>query len=270
MSALTTFYAKGSGDVNAHDGITIEFNGSKDVRRDVHHSIQSVSHSLESKTVTHNPKQAITGLKRKHPSDAGGATDAWNHIGVFWKSKAIQMGRKRKKAGNGKKVSPSFVHFVMEKTGIEQTDAIERLLKATQLASHHITHSDISFCGTKDKRGITLQQCCIRCPLNNPGESKENGVSLVVRNLCKAQTNRQLINAGIRIGNISLKSSPLRLGGSAGNMFTIVFRGVRILDDAHVGNLENASEKLKGSFLTLQNSGFVNFFGTQVLLIVHS
>jgi hypothetical protein len=274
VSALTAFYVKGPGDSDAQEGVTIAFAGDKNARRQVHQAISRVSQSLETKTLTPGQGYSRTGQKRKQPSapskeEAGDGSDS-NWIGVFWKHKTLQKGRKRSHTGAGKKIPPIFVHFVMEKTGVEQTEAFQRLLRVSRLQNQHITHSDISFCGTKDKLAVTLQQCCVRCPIGTPSMVKDRedgaGAPLAIRNLCQAQTNSQLANAGVRVGNIRLGNAPLWLGGSAGNKFTIMIRGVRWVGtkDGSCHNKTDPLDILGKSFAVLREIGFVNYFGTQV------
>ncbi|KAL6069305.1 SRSF protein kinase 2 [Balamuthia mandrillaris] len=124
----------------------------------------------------------------------------------------------------------TYLRFVLYKENKDTTFALNLLGKMLGVRGGKI----FSFSGTKDKRGVTTQHI--------------TGFKLDVRKL--SGLNARL--RGLRVGNYSYVTKPLRLGDLAGNHFEIVLRNVTAPD-----------EQINNSLQHLQKHGFINYFGLQ-------
>ena len=95
-----------------------------------------------------------------------------------------------------------------------------------------------TFCGTKDKRGITTQ----RVSAYRISQERLAGLNKSLR--------------GIRLGDFSYQKERLQLGDSSGNHFSIVIREVET-------KVADASALLKSCLDSLSTYGFINYFGMQ-------
>lgn len=119
-----------------------------------------------------------------------------------------------------------YVHFLVYK---EAVDTLEASLKIAGCL--HMSPSNLTYAGVKDKRGKTTQWFCIRKV--NPKHLLEKTKPL----------NR------IKIGNITFKDAPLKIGQLVGNVFKIALRNV-IGDD----------EIIAKSLQSLADKGFINYY----------
>ena len=97
----------------------------------------------------------------------------------------------------------------------------------------------ISYAGTKDKRGITVQAVTIRGIAPNR----------------LAGLNKSLRNA--KIGNFTKVDSMLGLGDLKGNEFVVVLRNLQFVEG------ESSLKQLEESISHLASKGFINYFGLQ-------
>lgn len=129
----------------------------------------------------------------------------------------------------------NYLHFTVYKENRETMEVASTIAKYLR-----ITNKSISYAGTKDRRGVTCQRFSIY-----------KGKVARVSSLNKGLKNTTL-------GGFAYEDNPIGLGDLNGNVFTIVIRNVKAVD-------ENANlEELVGqSFNVLKNQGFINYFGMQ-------
>ncbi|CAE7680993.1 pus7 [Symbiodinium sp. CCMP2456] len=129
-----------------------------------------------------------------------------------------------------KKCDPSaHVWFTLAKQRLTTPEAIAKLARAFQVPS-----KTFSFCGMKDRWGITAQ----RISFPSSALVHEPQVSLF---------------DSMAVGNASPEAHKARLGGHGGNEFTVVLR--RVTTDVSSDTLDMCIDALK--------SGFPNYFGLQ-------
>lgn len=122
-----------------------------------------------------------------------------------------------------------YTYFVVHKENCDTMKA------AADLASYmNTTASSISYAGTKDKRGKTTQQFCMR---------KREPEKI-------ARAAERLTN--LHIGNYTFHAEPLKLGSLRGNQFRIVLR-----------QIDADAETIDASLSSLQKLGFINYYGMQ-------
>lgn len=101
-----------------------------------------------------------------------------------------------------------------------------------------------TFCGTKDKRGVTSQ----RVSAYRVSIERLVGLNKTLR--------------GCKLGNFSYEKERLQLGDSKGNQFTLVIREVKP-SSTIVSSPSSLSKLLKTCIDTLSQKGFINYFGMQ-------
>ncbi|CDU16788.1 U2 snRNA/tRNA pseudouridine synthase, putative [Plasmodium yoelii] len=129
-----------------------------------------------------------------------------------------------------------YLHFNLYK---ENKDICEILKKLKINLKKN--NSDISYCGIKDKRGITIQKFCIQ------KIKKEDIYKMLINN------NNWCNN--VYLSNLEYKKNKLSLGYLKGNFFKILIRGVN--------NNEDEKIKFHNLFEILKNFGFINYYGHQ-------
>ncbi|OLY84301.1 putative pseudouridine synthase [Smittium mucronatum] len=145
----------------------------------------------------------------------------------------IQMkgeGKAIDKRENNLPPSERYCHFVLLKSNRETIDVLKEIARHLRIGD-----KNLSFAGTKDKRGITFQNFSV---FNMPA-----------RRLLAV--NRLLNNA--IIGNVRYSSSQLNLGDLSGNRFEIILREI---DPDQKDNVELALK-------SVIDYGFINYFGLQ-------
>lgn len=134
-----------------------------------------------------------------------------------------------------------FVQCTLWKRGRDTMEAISEICKALNL------HEDsVSMAGTKDRRGVTVQQMRVR------GLQLYRFAKLFRHKGCFYHR-RKVLSVGdftILRGN---EAKPFRLGDLSGNRFTLVLRGVGSVD----------SELINKAVEDVRNHGFINYFGLQ-------
>lgn len=107
-------------------------------------------------------------------------------------------------------------------------------------------------CGTKDKRGVTVQRVCV----------KRSGMTLkdfwkAVNGLKDGKTLKQALTQrgerGLRIGDLRYSNQYLELGMLKGNHFTITLRNVKA----------ESRESVDAILTSLRERGFINYYGMQ-------
>lgn len=147
------------------------------------------------------------------------------------KKPTTDAGRKRIKLDKRNFNDPNrldVIRFVLRKEFMETLEAVQVI--ARRLA---INPKDLSYAGTKDKRGVTTQYVTAK-HMNPKRIASVNGMA----------------NGRITVSNISVAAEMLRLGDLSGNRFTLALREV-------TGN------DLEGAVQSLATNGFVNYYGLQ-------
>lgn len=114
---------------------------------------------------------------------------------------------------------PAYIHFTLQKSNRETLDALGHL--ARSLGCHN---KDLSVCGTKDKRAVTVQRVCLKRNGRTLGSvwKAVNGIKNARRTAQQAVTERG--ERGARIGDLEYSDRYLELGMLKGNYFVITLR----------------------------------------------
>lgn len=115
-----------------------------------------------------------------------------------------------------------FLHFTLQKTNRETSDALVHLSRLLKVEGKHLTVA-----GTKDKRGVTVQRVCLRRGQLTPEDVWDRVNSVSRKSTLEAVSERG--ERGVRIGDIDYRKGHLQLGMLAGNAFVITLRCVRPL-----------------------------------------
>jgi tRNA pseudouridine13 synthase len=133
---------------------------------------------------------------------------------------------------------PDYLQFTLYKKNVETNSVMQQLARAM-----NVNVSAFSYAGTKDKRGITTQQCTIY------RGSKER---LEMLN----RAGRELDEFNFLVGDAKYVPAKLNLGDLRGNQFALAIRGLptddQVSDDAIRCAVDSWAER-----------GFINYFGLQ-------
>jgi len=132
----------------------------------------------------------------------------------------------RRRATRGPRV---YCHFLLHKENLDTMEAASRLAARLNVNVH-----DLGYCGTKDKRGKTVQRFSVK--------------ALCASDVAHAAKKIR----GIDVGNFSYQGQGLALGQLSGNHFTMVLREVK-------GDLGN----IRSALSSLQSNGAINYYGMQ-------
>ncbi|XP_044253419.1 pseudouridylate synthase 7 homolog [Tribolium madens] len=122
-----------------------------------------------------------------------------------------------------------FVHFLVYKECLDTLDTSLRIASCLKIAP-----ANLNYAGVKDRRAKTTQWFSVK---------KVAPWKLMVKT-------RPIRN--VKIGNITFKDKPLKLGDLTGNKFRIALRNVTGEDDL-----------IEKSLNSLKDKGFVNYYGLQ-------
>ena len=114
---------------------------------------------------------------------------------------------------------PPYIHFTLQKSNRDTADAMQSIARSLKVESRNLTT-----CGTKDKRGVTVQRVCLqRRRLRVMDVWKAiNGVAQGRQTMKQACEERA--DYGIRIGDLEYSHKYLELGMLKGNHFVITLR----------------------------------------------
>ncbi|PLW53999.1 hypothetical protein PCANC_06857 [Puccinia coronata f. sp. avenae] len=147
-------------------------------------------------------------------------------------------------------LNPPYIHFTLQKTNRETQDALS-------IISYNLrcnVSKDLAISGTKDKRSVSCQRVSLKRGKRTVGDIWAS-LNNIRRNQKsdKQVTFTQRGDKGIRVGDFTYKTAPLKLGELNGNRFTVVLRDVNPTEP----------EILKEAVKTLSAHGFLNYFGMQ-------
>jgi tRNA pseudouridine synthase D (TruD) len=169
LTALYAFKVRGPHHPDASAGVLVGLGLSRDERTRVYRIVTSSCLSLDSKTVEDrgNKKQKIR-KRNAQSSDRdvdAGAGDSKSML-IFWRKKASFLKGKSEKDteilngefGSSSGSGSGLLHlgFTLCKVNTEHLAALQLIAAAASVAI-----SDISFCGIKDKKAVTYQQCVL-------------------------------------------------------------------------------------------------------------
>jgi tRNA pseudouridine13 synthase len=147
---------------------------------------------------------------------------------VKWDPKGCELHELQELEGAGDE--PSYLKFVVHKAQRETSDAVAALSDETGLP-----RGAFSFAGLKDCVAVTTQEMTVHCSYEE--EMKE---------LMGFKDDHMLV------GHLSRTHRKLRPGRSKGNHFDIIIRA-----------MECSAEEAKVAMQTVQQCGFINYFGSQ-------
>lgn len=131
-----------------------------------------------------------------------------------------------------------FLQFVLYKENKETMEVANLLTKFLRIPA-----KQISYAGTKDRRGVTVQKACV----SRIKVERLNGLNKALR--------------GVKLGSFEYSATPLRLGDLKGNEFLITIRDVQLADDSNIDDtLEHIMDK---AMTSLKTKGFINYYGMQ-------
>ncbi|OWZ01753.1 hypothetical protein PHMEG_00026799, partial [Phytophthora megakarya] len=134
-----------------------------------------------------------------------------------------------------------YLRFVLQKTNEEHFTCFDRLAR-------HLRRplSAFSYAGTKDKTAITFQHVVV------------TGVE--ADRLLSVNNHESGALTGIRVGDLKYVETPMSLGGSNGNRFSIMIRGLSSVTECTSDVLRTS---LDSTLSNIKCKGFVNYFGFQ-------
>ncbi|AFR94528.1 tRNA pseudouridine13 synthase [Cryptococcus neoformans C23] len=143
---------------------------------------------------------------------------------------------------------PAYIHFTLHKSNRETMDALSHLQRLLNVQA-----KDLTVCGTKDKRAVTVQRVCLKRSGRNLQTVWRalNGVKQGWRTEQQAVEERG--DRGVRVGDFEYSDKYLELGMLKGNRFLITLRNVEA---------ENV-EEIDRTMESVRDLGFINFYGMQ-------
>lgn len=148
-----------------------------------------------------------------------------------FRSRADKLGKSSVGASQAK-IGPQkdYLHFTLFKENKETMQVANLLSKFLRIAPKTITYA-----GTKDRRGVTVQRACV---FKTQAE-RLNGLNRTLR--------------GIKLGGFNYSDEQLKLGDLKGNEFYITIRNVS----------EPNHEVINAALTSLRDTGFINYYGMQ-------
>ncbi|WVQ75081.1 hypothetical protein IAR50_004690 [Cryptococcus sp. DSM 104548] len=204
--------------------------------------------SKEERTACHKVlREVFPGMFESSTKEIKGE-DA-QRLSIKWSNgqQKTGYGKGQRRGADQPKLGP-YIHFTLHKSNRETMDAlnhIQRLLGCQP--------KDLTVCGTKDKRAVTVQRVCF----------KRTGRSLVTawRSLngtkqgwrSEKQALEERGDRGVRVGDFEYSDKYLELGMLKGNRFMITLRNVEA----------ESVEEIDRTMASVRDMGFINFYGMQ-------
>lgn len=194
--------------------VTEESVNNKDERTKIHEIVRKVFQSRLDTRTTNTNSFVITLASGKNRNN-------------MRKSKAGNNSNDADKAKFG--LQKEYLHFTLYKENKETMQVANILAKLLRTSP-----KSISYAGTKDRRGITVQ----RASISKMKAERLNGLNKKLR--------------GIKFGSFKYEDDQIKLGDLKGNEFYITIR-----------NVDQMDETINASLDSLRNNGFINYFGMQ-------
>lgn len=225
IAAIYAFKVRGPHHPNASTGVLVGLGLSRDERTRVYRVVTSKCLSLDSKTIE-DRKHKKHGHKKRHAQYRGTSDVADNadvddskSMLIFWRKKSSFMkGKAAKDSGvpqsecgssSGSSSESLHVEFTLCKVNTEHLAALQLIAAAASAAI-----GDLSFCGIKDKKAVTYQQCVLTIRTysmeKSTGEdSDESSFSAIALECLKSVTDSALrVRAGAAIDSLLLAFPP--------------------------------------------------------------
>ncbi|EIW67793.1 hypothetical protein TREMEDRAFT_32838 [Tremella mesenterica DSM 1558] len=179
-----------------------------------------------------------------------------SRIIIKWAHGSSSQTRQQKPKQDDKKDKiklPPYIHFTLHKTNRETQDCLSHL---SRLLNCH--PKDLTVCGTKDKRAVTVQRVCLRRGNNSHAGKTLVGVWKLINGITGRRNTEQAAitrraERGCRIGDLEYSDQFLELGMLKGNQFVITLRNVQAEDTKSIDEV----------MTSLRDRGFINFYGMQ-------
>eukprot|EP00392_Amoebophrya_sp_AT5.2_P005528 g5537.t1 len=147
--------------------------------------------------------------------------------------------------------------FVLYKENRDTGEAVNTIAKSMHLDQVARNLKHFGFAGTKDRRGCTTQFCTL--------------YRTTFQNFLKLHFSPSWDRNQVFVQPIGFVDKPLELGRLRGNQFDVLVRDLKVVCVGGKGNVskrdENAmpllAEYLKSAFGSLEENGFLNYFGLQ-------
>ncbi|WVO13555.1 hypothetical protein L204_101176 [Cryptococcus depauperatus] len=172
--------------------------------------------------------------------------DEGQRLVIKWSNQTGQTKGQRRAADQPR--LPAYIHFTLHKSNRETMDALNHLQRLIS-----VSPKDITVCGTKDKRAVTVQRVCLKRSgrtIQNVWKSV-NGIKQGWHTEEQAVTDRG--DRGVRVGDFEYSAQYLELGMLKGNRFLITLRNVEA----------ESVEEINKTMASVRDSGFINFYGMQ-------
>lgn len=117
--------------------------------------------------------------------------------------------------------APPYIHFTLHKTNRDTQDCIAHLSRALGCNAN-----DVSVCGTKDKRAVTVQKVCFKRRGKNLLAVWKSANNIRHGRNTEKQAVQERGERGARIGDLEYSDKYLELGMLKGNHFAITLRYV--------------------------------------------
>lgn len=203
----------------------------KEVRKNVHQMVRQFGGNVCT-TETCSMGDGSTSVKLLHVLKGNGTNSNQN-----------KKRDDRDRRGNHQwpKDRGDYLNFTLCKRNMDTNAVIRDISKRARLSKGR----QITFAGTKDKRGITSQRCQVyRVPMEQlNGLNPKNGIQ----------------NAKYVLGDFKYTKDSIQLGDLVGNQFRIVIRNISLRED----NGETMEQVVHQAVRGLKENGFINYFGLQ-------
>ncbi|KAG5464422.1 hypothetical protein LSCM1_00608 [Leishmania martiniquensis] len=156
--------------------------------------------------------------------------------------------REERRRSRAARPAPKYHHFTLYKENTDSNQALRMLAHHLKLSSRQL-----QFCGTKDKRAVTLQRVAVR--------------ETTVERLTTINSRTFGAHHVLKVGGFTVEDRGLRLGDARGNHFRIALR----VFPATLSSAESATsmrqalttENLQEMERVVREVGVINYFGPQ-------
>jgi hypothetical protein len=209
----------------------------KEGRTKFHQNIRKIYPTVDSKTEQREGDGDTTYILI-YPKGAKSLSNPNN--AVYDDNNKQKGGRKEVVVQRWDRSKPDYLHFTVAKSMLSTADMIDKLARMTNMLP-----TRFEFCGSKDKRAITLQRVS-SWRVDQEMVAKVLTDYMLVRDVCVA-------------------AQPLRLGDLAGNFFAITLRKQTnpFTQNSLLLNEKYEPDDILKSITNFANDPFINIFGNQ-------